>query len=390
MKQLVISFLALSVAWSAFAAPPVKGDAKKATTIVTQVCSACHGPDGNGISPPNPDYPKLAGKQPEYLLKQLKDFQAGKRKNDIMAGMVASLSPDDMANLALYFAAQKNKPNVVNNPELLEFGRKFYTDGNPDQGVPACAGCHLPGFLSPGPRCGFPGEIRLTAQEMVREGPQAEAAEDEGRNRRCKKTFQDVNRDPPFPQQRCADCQRKGAGHALGEAPWRRRGTKTDGAGPGTPSEVVEDIEGVRVRQQRAPPQDRGKTEKNSRGLKHHADEDNRPDHPRLKEQRLGTPVSVAIGILQALLENEIPLTLVHRLLLSETAGKDGLNRLPAVRTRDFPNPEPPRDRPWITYIMRHVWLSGNNGFRPSETLIRRQEGSYDSCSLPKDVLLKI
>jgi cytochrome c553 len=49
-----------------------------------------------------------------------------------------------MANLALYFAAQKNKPNAVNNPELLEFGRKFYTEGNPDQGVPACAGCHQP------------------------------------------------------------------------------------------------------------------------------------------------------------------------------------------------------------------------------------------------------
>ena len=144
MKQLVIGFLALSVAWSAFAAPPVKGDAKKGATIGTQVCSACHGPDGNGITPPNPDYPKLAGKQPEYLIKQLKDFQAGKRKNDIMSGMVASLSPDDMANLALYFAAQKNKPNVVNNPDLLEFGRKFYTEGNPDQGVPACAGCHQP------------------------------------------------------------------------------------------------------------------------------------------------------------------------------------------------------------------------------------------------------
>jgi len=144
LKQLVIGFLTLSVAWSAFAAPPIKGDAKKGATIVTQVCAACHGPDGNGLTPPNPDYPKLAGKQPEYILKQLKDFQAGKRKNDIMSAMVASLTPDDMANLALYFAAQKNKPNVVNNPELLEFGRKFYTEGNPDQGVPACAGCHQP------------------------------------------------------------------------------------------------------------------------------------------------------------------------------------------------------------------------------------------------------
>jgi len=144
LKQLVIAVLALSFAWNALAAPPVTGDAKKGAAIATQVCAACHGPDGNGITPPNPDYPKLAAKQPEYILKQLRDFKAGKRKNDIMTGMVASLNPDDMANLALYFAAQKNKPNVANNPELLEFGKKFYTDGNPDQGVPACAGCHQP------------------------------------------------------------------------------------------------------------------------------------------------------------------------------------------------------------------------------------------------------
>lgn len=143
MNRLILTILALSSA-TAFAAPPVKGDAKKGEAIASQVCVACHGADGNGITPPNPDYPKLAGKQPEYLLKQLKDFKAGKRKNDIMTGMVASLSPDDMSNLALYFSAQKNKPGTVNNPELLDFGKKFYTDGNPDQGVPACAGCHSP------------------------------------------------------------------------------------------------------------------------------------------------------------------------------------------------------------------------------------------------------
>ncbi len=144
MKRPVLAILALIFASTAFAAPPVKGDAKKGEIIATQVCAACHGPDGNGTNPPNPDYPKLAGIQPEYLFKQLKDFAVGKRKNDIMSAMVANLSLDDMANLALYFAAQKSKPGLAGNPELLEFGKKFYADGNPDQGVPACAGCHLP------------------------------------------------------------------------------------------------------------------------------------------------------------------------------------------------------------------------------------------------------
>lgn len=142
MNHMILAFLAFFFASSAHAALPVKGDAKKGAAIAAQICSACHGPDGNGTTPPNPDYPKLAGIQPEYLLKQLKDFKAGKRKNDIMAGLVATLSPEDMSNLALHFAAQKSEPSAASNPELLEFGKKFYAEGNPDLGVPACAGCH--------------------------------------------------------------------------------------------------------------------------------------------------------------------------------------------------------------------------------------------------------
>lgn len=144
MNRPVLAILALSSACTAFAAPPVSGDAKKGAAIAKQICFACHGADGNGITPPNPEYPKLAAKQPEYLLKQLKDFKAGKRKNDIMAGMVANLSPEDMSNLALHFASQKNSPNVVKNPELLDFGKKFFDEGNPELGVPACSGCHQP------------------------------------------------------------------------------------------------------------------------------------------------------------------------------------------------------------------------------------------------------
>jgi cytochrome c553 len=126
---------------AAVAAPP-KGDTEKGKLIASQVCLACHGIDGNGTEPTNPEFPKLAGKQPEYLFKQLKDFKAGKRKNEIMAGMVASLTPDDMANIALYYAGQKAKPGVIKNPALVAQGKKIYMDGNPDAGVPACAGCH--------------------------------------------------------------------------------------------------------------------------------------------------------------------------------------------------------------------------------------------------------
>ena len=143
MKQFVIlvAMVGFTASWWAVAAPP-KGDPERGKQIATQVCLACHGVDGNGTEPTNPEFPKLAGKQPEYLLKQLKDFKAGKRKNEIMASMVANLMPDDMANLSLYYAGQKAKPGVVKNPTLVALGKKIYMDGNPDAGVPACAGCH--------------------------------------------------------------------------------------------------------------------------------------------------------------------------------------------------------------------------------------------------------
>ncbi len=144
MKQLTIAMIILGSMAVQHAVAAPKGDAEKGKQIVAQLCIACHGMDGNGTEPTNPEFPKIAGKQGDYLLKQLKDFKSGKRKSDVMSGLVAGLSPDDMANLAVYFSMQKNKPGTVKSPELVEPGRKFYNEGSPDNGVPACSGCHLP------------------------------------------------------------------------------------------------------------------------------------------------------------------------------------------------------------------------------------------------------
>ena len=66
------------------------------------VCAACHG--ANGISM-IPNYPNLAGQKELYLVDAIKAYKSGVRKNPIMAPMVASLSDDDIANLAAYFSS---------------------------------------------------------------------------------------------------------------------------------------------------------------------------------------------------------------------------------------------------------------------------------------------
>lgn len=69
-----------------------------------QACFACHGEDGNSQ---NPAWPKIGGQYADYLLQALKAYKSGARQNPIMAGQVANLSEQDMADLAAYFAAQE-------------------------------------------------------------------------------------------------------------------------------------------------------------------------------------------------------------------------------------------------------------------------------------------
>ena len=88
---------------AALALPVQSADIEAGKVMSTKVCAACHGADGNSIAP---DFPRLAGQHPDYLAKALRDYQSGRRKNAIMAGFAASLTPADIDNLSAYFAAQ--------------------------------------------------------------------------------------------------------------------------------------------------------------------------------------------------------------------------------------------------------------------------------------------
>lgn len=93
--------IALLVAGPVFA----RGDAA-AGKEKAQVCFACHGADGNAA---DPQYPRLAGQWEDYLLQALKEYKSGERDNPIMRGMVATLSEQDMGNLAAFFSSLPGK-----------------------------------------------------------------------------------------------------------------------------------------------------------------------------------------------------------------------------------------------------------------------------------------
>jgi cytochrome c553 len=129
----------------AMAGDAAAGKAKSAT------CTACHNADGNSV---NPIWPKLAGQHAGYLEGQLQAFKSGQRKDPTMTAMAAPLSEEDMADLAAWFASQKQTPGSA-DPALADAGGKLYRGGNPDSGVSACQACHTPNGKG-NPAAGFP------------------------------------------------------------------------------------------------------------------------------------------------------------------------------------------------------------------------------------------
>jgi cytochrome c553 len=95
----VAAALAATIACAEFAAA---ADIELGKKKAQEVCAACHNMDGISTVP---DYPKLAGQYPDYLEKALRDYKSGMRKNAIMAGMSATLTPADIQNLAAYFSS---------------------------------------------------------------------------------------------------------------------------------------------------------------------------------------------------------------------------------------------------------------------------------------------
>jgi cytochrome c553 len=143
MKPVLSLLLAALIAAPALAAETAvpKADAKKGEAIASGVCGACHTADGSRGSPANPI---LQGQHPEYLAKQLAEFKSGVRKNAVMAGFAATLSEDDMRNVAAFYAAKQAKPGFAKDKTLVALGEKIYRGGIAEKKVPACAGCHAP------------------------------------------------------------------------------------------------------------------------------------------------------------------------------------------------------------------------------------------------------
>ncbi|PTY37582.1 cytochrome C [Saccharospirillum sp. MSK14-1] len=137
MKKLIVGLVMLAGVTGLASAE--EGDAARGETLVQQ-CTACHGAAGASTISSNP---KLAGQGEAYLLKQLQDIQSGARVVTLMAGQLDNLEEQDLADIAAYYSEQDKTVGTA-DPDLVELGEQLYRGGNPETGVPACAGCHSP------------------------------------------------------------------------------------------------------------------------------------------------------------------------------------------------------------------------------------------------------
>ena len=106
----------------------------------SMTCAACHGADGNSVSPL---WPSLAGQHPAYIVRQLKAFKNGERTDVTMQPFAMLLSDQDMLDVAAYFSTQKPTPKGA-DPTLVSLGQQIYRGGVPGRGIAACIGCHGP------------------------------------------------------------------------------------------------------------------------------------------------------------------------------------------------------------------------------------------------------
>ncbi len=138
MKKLILASVAafFLMSGAAIAGDAAAGKAKSAA------CGGCHGFDGNSAIV---TYPKLAGQNEAYIVKQVKDFKANSdRQNAIMLGMVAAVSDEDAADIGAYFQSQMLKEAAVHDADKAAAGRDLYKGGDLQKGIPACQACHGP------------------------------------------------------------------------------------------------------------------------------------------------------------------------------------------------------------------------------------------------------
>ncbi len=150
-----VAALGIGIAWIAGADAAPRGrqpDAAHGSVIAAQgtaagapACALCHGFDGS--SDGSGAFPRIAGQAAEYLASQMRDYASSVRANAVMTPVSKALSPEDVADVAAFYAGVNGAFLPLPNPDptLIKRGEQLATLGDDAKNIPACNNCHGPG-----------------------------------------------------------------------------------------------------------------------------------------------------------------------------------------------------------------------------------------------------
>lgn len=133
MKMKTFIGMMAGVGALASAAPVLAAD--PSTTLLSSMCSGCHGTDGSSRGPATPS---IAGMNAEYFVESMKAFRDGKRAATVMTRITKGYTDQEIEAMAQYFAAQKlvRFPQSF-DPKLAERGKRLHEN--------YCEKCHEDG-----------------------------------------------------------------------------------------------------------------------------------------------------------------------------------------------------------------------------------------------------
>ncbi len=134
-----ITVLSLLLGCAALSAHAQTGDPNAGRTK-SATCAACHGADGNSVTP---EWPSLAGQSEAYIVHALQAYKDMHRGDVGMQQFALTLSDQDMHDIGAFYATQGLLPKGA-DPESVEVGQRIYRGGIPERGIAACIACHGP------------------------------------------------------------------------------------------------------------------------------------------------------------------------------------------------------------------------------------------------------
>jgi cytochrome c553 len=123
----------------------VAGDADRGS-VIGQTCAGCHGIPGYYNAQPAYHVPKLGGQNADYIEVALQGYRRGTRGHETMQAQASSLSDQDIADVAAYFASFEGE---------AESARTRASEATIDAGrakSATCAACHGPEGVAAAPQ----------------------------------------------------------------------------------------------------------------------------------------------------------------------------------------------------------------------------------------------